>query len=75
MDSQDEFNEFVLNELIDSPSWEDKESFYSDATNIIAQESLHEPRHGGSIKLWIVKGFRGTTYCIEIISRRTLYLV
>jgi hypothetical protein len=26
------------------------------------------------MKLWIVKGFRGITYCIEIISQRTLYL-
>jgi hypothetical protein len=40
MDSEDEFNDFVLNELIDSPSSEDQENFYSDATNIIAHE-LH----------------------------------
>jgi hypothetical protein len=28
-----------------------------------------------SVELWIVKGFRGTSYCIKIISQRTLYLV
>jgi hypothetical protein len=27
------------------------------------------------MKLWIIKGFHGTTYCIEIISMKTLYLV
>jgi hypothetical protein len=26
-------------------------------------------------KLWIMEGFHGTTYCIKIISQRTLYLV
>jgi hypothetical protein len=27
------------------------------------------------MKLWIMKDFRSITYCIEIISQRTLYLV
>jgi hypothetical protein len=43
MDSEDEFNNFVLNEVIDEVN------FYLDATNIIAHESLNEPRRGGSI--------------------------
>jgi hypothetical protein len=34
---------------IDSSSLNDEEIFYVDATNIIAQETLNEPRHGGSI--------------------------
>jgi hypothetical protein len=76
MDSEDEFNNFVLNELIDSPSSKDEEKFYSDVTNIIVQESLNEPRRGGSIVGHeTVYGFRGTTYCIKIISQRTLDLV
>jgi hypothetical protein len=36
MNSDDEFNDFVVNELIDSSSSEDKEKIYSDATDIIA---------------------------------------
>jgi hypothetical protein len=34
---------------IDSSSLNDEEIFYVDATNIIAQETLNEPCHGGSI--------------------------
>jgi hypothetical protein len=34
---------------IDSSSLNDEEIFYVDATNIIAQETLNEPRHGESI--------------------------
>jgi hypothetical protein len=49
IDWEDEFNDFVVKELIDSWSSEDKEFFYLYATNIIAQESLNEPRRGGSI--------------------------
>jgi hypothetical protein len=49
MDSEDEFNNFVLNEVIDSSSLDDEVNFYLDATNIIAHESLNEPRRGGSI--------------------------
>jgi hypothetical protein len=49
MNSEDEFNDFVVNELIDSSSSEDEEKFDSDATDIIAHESLNEPHHGGSI--------------------------
>jgi hypothetical protein len=49
MDSEDELNYFVLNELIDPSSSDDEENFYFNATNIIAHESLNEPRHGGSI--------------------------
>jgi hypothetical protein len=32
MDSEDGFKDFILNKLIDSPSLEDEEIFYSDAT-------------------------------------------
>jgi hypothetical protein len=49
MNSDDEFNNFVVNKLIDSSSSEDEEKFYSDATDIITQELHNEPRRGGSI--------------------------
>lgn len=49
MDSEDEFNDFILNELIDSSSLDDEDDFYYGATNIIAEESLNEPLHRGSI--------------------------
>jgi hypothetical protein len=50
MNSEDEFNDFVVSDLIDLSSSEDEEKFYSDATDIIiAHESLNEPRRGGSI--------------------------
>jgi hypothetical protein len=49
LDSKDEFNDFVLNELIESSSLDDEDTFYFDATNIQTQESLNEPLHHGSI--------------------------
>jgi hypothetical protein len=49
MDSEDGFNDFVANELIDSLSSDGGEIFYFDATNIVANESLNEPCRGGSI--------------------------
>jgi hypothetical protein len=49
MNSEDEFNDFVVNELIDSSSLDGEENFYLDVTNIIAVESLNEPRRGESI--------------------------
>jgi hypothetical protein len=36
MNSEDEFNDFVVNKLIDSSSLEDEKKIYSDTTNIIA---------------------------------------
>jgi hypothetical protein len=64
MDSKDKFNDFVGNELIDSWSSDVEDNFYFDATNIIAQKSLNEPLHQGSIighALWIEKDICGTT--------------
>jgi hypothetical protein len=74
---QYEFNHFVLKELIDSSSLDDEDNFYLEATNMIAKELLNEPLSlwvSLDTKLWSVKGFRGTTYCIKIISQITLYL-
>jgi hypothetical protein len=52
MTSEDEFNDFVVSELIDLSSSEDEEKNYSDATDIIiAHESLNEPRRGVRL-LW-----------------------
>jgi hypothetical protein len=47
---------------------EDEEKIYSDTAHAVVGLLL-------SMKLWIVKGFHDTNYCIEIISQRTLYLV
>jgi hypothetical protein len=49
MDFGDEFDHFVVNELIDSSSSNDGDNFYFDATNIVAEASLNEPIHRGSI--------------------------
>jgi hypothetical protein len=45
MDFGDEFNHFVVNELIDSSSSDDDEIFYFDAANILAEALLNEPIH------------------------------
>jgi hypothetical protein len=49
MDFRDEFNDFIVNELIDSSSLDDEDNFYFDATNIIPQALLNEPIHHHSI--------------------------
>jgi hypothetical protein len=49
MDFGDKFNNFVVNELIDSSSSDDDDNFYVDAANIVAKASRHEPIHRGSI--------------------------
>jgi hypothetical protein len=36
MDSEDKFNDFILNELIESSSLNDEDNVYFDATNIVA---------------------------------------
>jgi hypothetical protein len=36
MDSEDEFNDFFVNELIDSSSSYDDKNFYFDTANIVA---------------------------------------
>jgi hypothetical protein len=41
MDSEDEFNEFVFNEVIGSSSSDDEEwNFFLDTASIIAEDSL-----------------------------------
>jgi hypothetical protein len=49
MNSEDEFNDFVVNELIDSSSLDGEKKIYLNVTNIIADESLNEPRRDESI--------------------------
>jgi hypothetical protein len=49
MDLGDEFNNFIVNELIDSSSLDVEDKFYCDATNIISKVLLNEPIHHGSI--------------------------
>jgi hypothetical protein len=49
MDFGDEFNHFVVNELIDSSSSDDDGNFYFDAANIVAEASLNESIHRGSL--------------------------
>jgi hypothetical protein len=56
MDSEEEFNDFVLYELIDSSSLDDEDNFYFDAANTL------------DIALWIMKFFHDTTYFIKIIQ-------
>jgi hypothetical protein len=49
MDFGDEFNNYVVNELIDSSSLDDDDNFYFDAANIAVEASQHELSHQGSI--------------------------
>jgi predicted AAA+ superfamily ATPase len=49
MDFGDDFNNFVVNELIDSSSLDDDENFYFDGANIVAKVSQDEPIHQESI--------------------------
>jgi hypothetical protein len=49
IDLEDEFNNFIVNELIDSSSFDDEDNFYCDAANIVSEVSLNEPNHRGSI--------------------------
>jgi hypothetical protein len=49
MNLEDEFNDFVVNELIDSSSLDGEKKIYLNATNIIADKSLNEPCCDGSI--------------------------
>jgi hypothetical protein len=49
MDFGDKFNNYIVNELIDSSSSNDDDNFYFDAVNIAVEASQHEPIHRGSI--------------------------
>jgi hypothetical protein len=49
MDLTDEFNDYIVNELIDSTSSDDKYNFYFDVINIVSEASLNEPIHCGSM--------------------------
>jgi hypothetical protein len=49
MDLGDEFNHFIVNELIDASSSDDEDNFYCDSANIVYEASLDEPIHCGSI--------------------------
>jgi hypothetical protein len=48
MDSDDEFNQFVWDELIDSSSSDDE--LYYDATQIIIDDEVNNPGHIGSVE-------------------------
>jgi hypothetical protein len=45
----DEFNDFIVNGLIDSSSLDDEDNFYYDAANIVSEALLNEPIHRGFI--------------------------
>jgi hypothetical protein len=49
MDLGDEFNDYIVNELIDSSSSDDEDNFYFDAANIVSEASLNEPIRRGSM--------------------------
>jgi hypothetical protein len=49
MDLGDEFNNFILNELIDSSSSDDEDNFYCDVVNTVSETLLNELIHRGSI--------------------------
>jgi hypothetical protein len=49
MDLGDEFNDFIVNELIDSSSSDDEDNFYYNAINIVSEALVNEPIHRGSI--------------------------
>jgi hypothetical protein len=49
MDLGDEFNYFIVNELIDLFSSDDEDNFYFDTTNKVSEVLLNEPIHCGSI--------------------------
>ena len=49
MDCGDDFNDFVLNELIYSSSSDDEDNFIYDAAKIIVEEAFNEPLYRGSI--------------------------
>jgi hypothetical protein len=49
MDLRDEFNNFIVNEVIDSSSSDDEDNFYFDATNIVSEVLLNEPIYCGSM--------------------------
>jgi hypothetical protein len=42
MDLGDEFNDYIVNELIDSSSSDDEDNFYFDAANIVSDVSLNK---------------------------------
>jgi hypothetical protein len=45
----DEFNDFIVDELINSSPSDDEDNFYFDAANIVAEAPLTKPMHRGSI--------------------------
>jgi hypothetical protein len=73
MNLEDEFNDFVVRDLIDSSSFNNENNFYFDAANIIAEGFI--VALSLDMALWMVQDFYGTTYYIKIISQITLYLV
>jgi hypothetical protein len=78
MDFGDDFNNFVVNELIDSSSSDDDDNFDFNGVNIVAEVLQAEQFIMGlslDTVLWIVKDFRGTTCFSVIIFQRTQYLV
>jgi hypothetical protein len=48
-DLRDKFNNFIVNKLIDSSSFDDDDTFYFNVVDIISETSLNEPIHHGSI--------------------------
>jgi hypothetical protein len=49
MEFGDEFNDFIVDELINSSPSDDEDNFYFDAANIVAEAPLTKPMHRGSI--------------------------
>jgi hypothetical protein len=49
MDSDDEFSQFVMDELIDSSNDEKKKSIISSATHIIVEDMVNHPGRIGSV--------------------------
>ena len=50
MESDDEFNQFVLNELIDPSSSDDENDLFIGAAHVIIEDSVNNPGRIGSVE-------------------------
>jgi hypothetical protein len=50
MESDDEFNQFVMNDLIDPSSSDDENDLFFDAAHVIVDDLVNHPRRIGSVE-------------------------